>query len=673
MAIIRNFRLPEGIGVSADYVETFGVIQSTSPGTGAIISRGGAGFANSISIGGRLQLFNGNYFAAFDFAGSASTVYILPSSSPATGSSVLQSTSAGVMSWVPMIATSGGGSGISYLNNLTAGIQYFATGTSGSGFNISSSGSTHTFNIPIAGSGSTGLITTLAQTIAGQKTFTSAIIGDLSGTATTAGFASTSNYSYQSGYGITAGIATTATYSHQSGYAITSGSSGSATTAFNVNLVGASTNSAHQIIFSPSSGSGVALSSNTTLSYNPSSNILSTSGLAVTAGTSSTSTSTGALIVSGGVGIGGTLFVGTTISVNSGASGLLLQKLVGGNYGAIYSTGITPSATNYTMITDGAAVNFNGTSGVYFNISNTNKIQVTTNNINIVPTAASTSTSTGAFTVAGGVGIGGSLYVASATAISGVTINNGIITGNLTGTATTSTYSLQSGYATTAGLATTATNINVVASSTNASHPVLFTPTSGSASGIAVSSNGTLVYNPSTDILSVSGLAVTASTASTNSTSGALVVTGGVGIGGSLYVAGDLTINGTTTTINSVTLTVDDKNIELGSVNSPSDVTAEGGGITLKGATDKSINWYTGTGWSSSESWNLVSGSTYKINNTTVLSNSSIGTGITNSSLTALGTIRTGVWAGTLITALYGGTGFNSYTKGDLLVGAGTT
>ena len=175
MAIIRNFRLPEGIGVSADYVETFGIIQSTSPGTGALVSRGGVGVGNSISIGGRLQLFNGNYFAAFNFTGSASTVYILPSSSPATGSSVLQSTSAGVMSWVPMTATSGAASGFTTLNSLTTGIQYFATGTSGSGFNISSSGSTHTFNIPIAGSGSTGLITTLAQTIAGSKTFTSAL------------------------------------------------------------------------------------------------------------------------------------------------------------------------------------------------------------------------------------------------------------------------------------------------------------------------------------------------------------------------------------------------------------------------------------------------------------------------------------------------------------------
>jgi len=162
------------------------------------------------------------------------------------------------------------------------------------------------------------------------------------------------------------------------------------------------------------------------------------SGVAITAGIASTNTTTGDLVVSGGVGIGDSLFVANGIAVNSGTSGLLLRKLVAGNYGAIYSTGVTPSSTNYSMITDGASVNFNGTSGVYFNISNSNKIQVTTNNINIVPTAGSSSTSTGALTIAGGVGIGGSLWTSSSyySSISGVGISNGVITGSLTGTAT---------------------------------------------------------------------------------------------------------------------------------------------------------------------------------------------------------------------------------------------
>ena len=58
-----------------------------------------------------------------------------------------------------------------------------------------------------------------------------------------------------------------------------------------------------------------------------------------------------------------------------------------------------------------------------------------------------------------------------------------------------------------------------------------------------------------------------------------------------LYVVGNLDISGTTTTIDSTTLVVEDKNIELGNVSSPSDTTANGGGITLKGTTDKTITY----------------------------------------------------------------------------------
>ena len=62
-------------------------------------------------------------------------------------------------------------------------------------------------------------------------------------------------------------------------------------------------------------------------------------------------------------------------------------------------------------------------------------------------------------------------------------------------------------------------------------------------------------------------------------------------------ITGDLTVSGTTSTIESTTVTVDDKNIELGSVATPTDTTADGGGITLKGATDKTINWVQSTGY----------------------------------------------------------------------------
>ena len=62
--------------------------------------------------------------------------------------------------------------GIAALNGLTAQVQYFQVGTSGTDFNISSTTATHTFNIPDASATARGLITTGTQTIAGDKAFT---------------------------------------------------------------------------------------------------------------------------------------------------------------------------------------------------------------------------------------------------------------------------------------------------------------------------------------------------------------------------------------------------------------------------------------------------------------------------------------------------------------------
>ena len=71
---------------------------------------------------------------------------------------------------------------------------------------------------------------------------------------------------------------------------------------------------------------------------------------------------------------------------------------------------------------------------------------------------------------------------------------------------------------------------------------------------------------------------------------------------GNAVFGGDLTVSGTTTTIDSTTLTVEDKNIELGKVGSPTDITADGGGITLLGDTNHTFNWLNATdSWTSSE------------------------------------------------------------------------
>jgi lipopolysaccharide export system protein LptA len=149
--------------------------------------------------------------------------------------------------------------------------------------------------------------------------------------------------------------------------------------------------------------------------------------------------------------------------------------------------------------------------------------------------------------------------------------------------------------------------------------------------------------------------------------------TGGVS-GTDLTLSGNLTINGTTTTINANTLDVKDKNITLGDVATPSDATADGGGITLKGDDDKTFNWVSATdAWTSSERLNLLTGKAYLINNASVLSATTLGSNVVNSSLTSVGTIGTGTWQAAVITGQYGGTGVDNGEKTITLGGDLTT
>ena len=93
-----------------------------------------------------------------------------------------------------------------------------------------------------------------------------------------------------------------------------------------------------------------------------------------------------------------------------------------------------------------------------------------------------------------------------------------------------------------------------------------------------------------------------------------IAITGSATISTDLTVTGDLTVSGTTTTVNTATLEVEDKNIELGKVSTPTDTTADGGGITLKGATDKTFNWVDATdAWTSSEHIHLVDSKILKL------------------------------------------------------------
>ena len=110
---------------------------------------------------------------------------------------------------------------------------------------------------------------------------------------------------------------------------------------------------------------------------------------------------------------------------------------------------------------------------------------------------------------------------------------------------------------------------------------------------------------------------------------GTLDVTGAATFDDDVTIQGDLTVNGTTTTIDTTTLVVEDKNIEIGKVATPTDVTADGGGITLKGSTDKTINWVDATdAWTLSEHVDIASAKEYRIAGTKVLDATSLGSNV---------------------------------------------
>jgi hypothetical protein len=113
-----------------------------------------------------------------------------------------------------------------------------------------------------------------------------------------------------------------------------------------------------------------------------------------------------------------------------------------------------------------------------------------------------------------------------------------------------------------------------------------------------------------------------------------------VNLGGDLVVNGNLTVEGTTTTLNTSIFTVEDKNIIIADVTSPTNSTADGAGITIKGTTDKIIAYSNASNWLDiSETLNLASGKAVYIGGTKVIDGNSLGSAITSiPGVTAFGT-----------------------------------
>ena len=253
-----------------------------------------------------------------------------------------------------------------------------------------------------------------------------------------------------------------------------------------------------------------------------------TSTFLIANATISTSTNTGALQVWGGVGVGGSVNIGGTLNVGSTASA-----------GSI--TGVSSIvATNITVTGNLSAPNLTFSSGTFLTP------------VIVANTSSSTSTNTGALQVYGGAGIGGDVYIgkslivgttASAGSISGVSsisAQNVTVTGNLTAP----NLNFSSGtFVTPVIVSNSTTSIStqtgaVIVSGGMGVGGTVFANSFVTQGGLG--SISCVAYITTLNLTATNTILVSGTTNSTSTNSGALVVTGGVGIGGNLYISGNI-------------------------------------------------------------------------------------------------------------------------------------
>ena len=145
------------------------------------------------------------------------------------------------------------------------------------------------------------------------------------------------------------------------------------------------------------------------------------------------------------------------------------------------------------------------------------------------------------------------------------------------------------------------------------------------------------------------------------------------GTNATLEVA-NLTVDGTLTYLDTTNLRIEDKLIDLNSTAAGLGVgsNASSGLNILSNTPANTVTFQTlsdGGALSSSSGLDVATGKDFSVNNVSVLNATTLGSSVVTSSLTAVGTITTGVWQGTAVGVAYGGTGQTTYTNGQLLIG----
>jgi len=143
---------------------------------------------------------------------------------------------------------------------------------------------------------------------------------------------------------------------------------------------------------------------------------------------------------------------------------------------------------------------------------------------------------------------------------------------------------------------------NVTATTVTLTQPTSLTDTTSStttSSGALIVSGGVGVAE---NITAGGQLKLTDATDSTNVTTGTIITAGGVGIaknlnvGGNVVVTGDMTVQGTTTTVNSTEVTIADLNLTVAS-GATTSAEADGAGLTVAGASATFQYTHATTSW----------------------------------------------------------------------------
>ena len=297
-----------------------------------------------------------------------------------------------------------------------------------------------------------------------------------------------------------------------------------------------------------------------------------------------------ALDIDGGTDIGADLVDADLLIVDDGAGGTnrktamsrVKNYVLGGGQGATF-----------------AAVNVTGISTVAF-------VDATQLKVSGVSTFTGTLDVNGAIDADGGANIAGGETVLSSATVSDLTDNRVVIAG-------------------TSGALEDSANLTFngsqlgVTGTVNASSTVTGSAFHTGAEGSAIRVTSNTISGPATITLDPAGVGDNT---------------------GKVVIAGDFQVDGTTTTVNSTTVTVADKNI-LVADGAANDAAANGGGITIEsGEGNKTFQFEaTGDNLGSSENLNVASGKVYKINNVETLSATTLGANVVNSALTNVGTL----------------------------------